>query len=379
MRAELAERLRARRPEIEAAAQTRIHAIADPAEVADPEYRDGLRAALKAALDYGLAAIERGEEWAPQIPAVLLTQARIASRSKVSLDTVLRRYFAGYTLLADFLMAEVRNGNLLEGTDLQSLLRSQATLFDRLLVAVSNEHARERELRPDSLALRRAERVRRLLEGEFLETAGLAYEFEAHHMSVIVQGSVEEKDICSLAQSLDCQVLSIAGDEDTELIWLGSRRKSDPDRICSGISRWCSSNLTVAVGEPAPGLAGWRLSHQQARAALRVARRTPGSFARYSDVALLASVLQDDLLAASLHNLYIRPLQHGSDNGAVLVQSLRAYFAAERNVSSAAAELGVSRQAVDKRLRVAEQRLGRRLGDCGVDLDVALSVDALRG
>jgi hypothetical protein len=67
----LSRRLAERRPEIEAAALTRIYAIADPTEAGDPEYAEGLRAAVKAAIGYGLAAIEHGEERAPAIPAVL--------------------------------------------------------------------------------------------------------------------------------------------------------------------------------------------------------------------------------------------------------------------------------------------------------------------
>jgi hypothetical protein len=37
---------------------------------------------------------------------ILLVQARLAARSDVSLDIVLRRYFAGYSLLGDFLVGE---------------------------------------------------------------------------------------------------------------------------------------------------------------------------------------------------------------------------------------------------------------------------------
>src|SRR6185295_7386978 len=97
---------RARRPDLEQAALARIKAISDPADVADPDYVDGLRAALASALDYGLAAIEHGEDRAPPPPAPLLSQARLAARNGVGLDTVLRRYVAGYTLLGDCLVDE---------------------------------------------------------------------------------------------------------------------------------------------------------------------------------------------------------------------------------------------------------------------------------
>jgi len=134
-RTELAQRLEARRAEIEQAATARIHAIDDPRASADPEYAEGLRAAVSAALDYAIAVVERGEERAPALPPVLLVQARLAARNGVSLDTVLRRYFAGYTLMGDFLMREAKEAGTLQSAALQDVMRAQAALFDRLVAS----------------------------------------------------------------------------------------------------------------------------------------------------------------------------------------------------------------------------------------------------
>jgi hypothetical protein len=122
-RATLHDRLLGRREEIEAAILTRVYSVADPTEVGDPSYAEGLRAAVASALDYWLAAIECGEDRVPPVPASLLVQARIAARSGVSLDTVLRRYFVGYMLLGDFLIEEAEAGKLLRGGALKELLR----------------------------------------------------------------------------------------------------------------------------------------------------------------------------------------------------------------------------------------------------------------
>ena len=134
--ADLSTLLRARREEIELAALNRVYAIADPVEVADPQYAEGLKLAVGAALDYGLTALEHNEESAPPIPSVLLAQARLAARNRVSLDTVLRRYFAGYTLLGDFLVGEAESelpGSRAEAplADPGSALRSPRRLGDR--------------------------------------------------------------------------------------------------------------------------------------------------------------------------------------------------------------------------------------------------------
>jgi DNA-binding PucR family transcriptional regulator len=58
-------------------------------------------------------------------------------------------------------------------------------------------------------------------------------------------------------------------------------------------------------------------------------------------------------------------------------RTLRAYFAAERNVSSAAAALGVRRQTITSRLHVIEERLGRSLGVYATELDAALRLACL--
>ena len=95
---------------------------------------------------------------------------------------------------------------------------------------------------------------------------------------------------------------------------------------------------------------------------------------RYTDVAIISSILQDDLLTDSLHELYLEPLEADRDGGETLRRTLSAYFAAEQSAVSTAAALGVSRQAVSRRLRMVEERLGRPLGTCVMELEIALKM-----
>ncbi|MCL2770562.1 MAG: helix-turn-helix domain-containing protein, partial [Solirubrobacterales bacterium] len=55
-----------------------------------------------------------------------------------------------------------------------------------------------------------------------------------------------------------------------------------------------------------------------------------------------------------------------------------AYLAAERNISSAAAALGVARSTVEARLSTIERRLGRSLHPCPAELEVALALGELQ-
>ncbi|HEX5375622.1 MAG TPA: helix-turn-helix domain-containing protein [Solirubrobacterales bacterium] len=376
-RAELAGRLRARRAEIEEAAFTRIKAISDPAEVADPIYLDGLRSAVSAAIDYGLDTIEASEGHVPALPAVLRAQAQLAARNGVGLDTVLRRYFAGYTLLGDFLVREAAGRELPAGLVSAELLQDRAALFERLIATVSEEYAREADAQPDSPAGHRAERVRRLLDGEMLDSTDLAYDFDAHHLGAIAKGVGAPEALRSLASTLGLRQLIVASEEDRVWAWFGGRRPLGFDDLRTKISLAWPARITLALGEPAEGIAGWRLTHRQAAAALPVALRGSKPLVRYGDVALLASVLQDDLVATSLHRLYLTPLRLERDGGEIARKTLRAYFVSRRNISSAAASLGVSRRTVSSRLRAIEDRLGLRLDT--PELELALSLEEVGG
>ena len=364
-------RLEARRPEIEQAILARVYAVSDPAGAEDPEYVQGLRAAASAALDYGLAGIAPGERSEP-IPPALLAQTRRAARSGVGLDTVLRRYFAGCTLLGDFIMQEAEDGGLLRGAALRRVLRAQAALFDRLVVAITEEHTRETEDRAGSLEQRRAEHVEGLLAGELIDPADLAYELDAWHLGVLAAGRGAAAAIRDLTTALDRRLLLVRPDGETVWAWLGGRRRIATAEIAPLASSSRSADVVLALGEPGEGIAGWRLTHRQARAALPIALRGPQRLVRYADIALLASMLCDDLLVSSLNQLYLSPLAQERDGGTALRQTLRAYFAAGRNASAAATALGVSRQTVGNRLGAIEARLGRPLDNCAAEIEAAL-------
>ena len=371
----LRERLQARQGEIEAAALARTRAIADPAEVADPAYAEGLRAAVAAAVAYGIETTGReGQE--PPIPIALLAQARMAARAGIPLDTVLRRYFAGYSLLGYFILEEATNAGIADGDELKRLLGAHAGLFDRLLAAVGEEHAREAEtLTLSTGERRRAERIERLLAGEPVDTSGIAYDFEGWHVGVAAAGPGAERVLRDLAAEHDCRVLIVPGSDGTAWAWLGSRRRPDPHELLDKLGPGRDAGgppLALALGEPAEGLAGWRLTHRQAAAALPMSECEGGKLVCYADVALLTAIVHDDVLADSLRRLYLEPLARERDGGLVSRETLRAYIAAQANASSAAAMLAISRQAVAKRLRVVEERIGRPIGACLSELDAAL-------
>jgi PucR C-terminal helix-turn-helix domain len=356
---------------------TRVFAVSDPSKVADPGYAAGLRETVGAALDYGIAGVEAGEE-RPPAPPQILAQARAAARNQVRLDTVLRRYFAGYSLLADFLIEEAQGSGLLQASELQGLLRTISALFDVLIVAVAREYGEEADNRVQSSEQRRTERVRRLLAGELFDTSDLHYEIEGWHLGVVASRSGSPNPLRELACAVDCSLLSVVPDDTLIWGWLGARHKRGSREVLDLATSggWPAGALLV-LGEPGHGPEGWRATHRQALAALPVAQRGPERVIRHVDVALLAAALRDEVLASTLQETYIRPLTHGPDGGKVLKETLTAYLSAGRQVSSTAATLNVSRQTVNSRLRSVEVKIDRSIQTCAAELETALRLHNL--
>jgi DNA-binding XRE family transcriptional regulator len=371
-REELAERLRSRRSEIEQALLARIAAVPGVDPVEDLEYREGFRSIIPAAFDFSLAAIgsQRGD--VPPVPVEVLSHARLAARHQVGLDTVLRGYVAGSTLIDDFILDES------VGADIQPLLRSRANALEVLLARVSDEYESERRLRHRTPETRTFERVSKMLRGEPRSDTPLNYDLSCHHIGIVASGSGSKKAITEFSKAIDCQLLSVAIDSERVWAWLGRRNAIHVDEVTDAIASSKGHQIAVGIGEPASGIAGWRLSHHQARAAMAVAAKSATRLARYADVCLIASAMQDTLLTTSLREMYLQPLFTGKDEGAIHFQTLRAYFAADRNCVAAAAALGVSRQTINNRLRAIEGRLGRTLPSAAAAIELALHVDALR-
>ena len=396
------ERLRARHGEIEEAIYARVLGEGfDRVGDGDAEYVAGLRAAVAAAVQYGLEGIEHGTEGAGPIPVLAVEQARRAARIGVSLDTVLRRYVVGHTLLGEFVLEEADRGDRpSRRSALRRVLRAQAGAFDRLLAAVTREYSEELRRAASSPGRRRAERVQALLLDHGLLGAGepdhgssgedpgrdFGYELDGWHLGVIATGAGAARSVRELAEGVGCRLLSVPQGQESVWAWLGGGGRLafvEIERVIAGIDDIGSQRpgshplVMLAFGEPARDLPGWRLTHQQAQAALVVALRRPRRLTRYADVALLAAALKDRALAGALVDLYIAPLEDSRGGGAVLCQVLRAYLDAERSVSSAAAALGVVRKTVESRLRTIEQRLGRTLHPCPAELEVALALHEL--
>jgi DNA-binding PucR family transcriptional regulator len=376
------DRLRARRDEIAQAIYDRLQeAVPDTVGGRDPAYQAGMLAAIAAVLDYSLEAIEQGPARPAPIPVEAAAQARRAARAGVSAGAVLRRYVAGHGLLGKFVAEETARLGL--SSNEPALLHISSThdaLLGHFTAAIEREHDHEREQIARSPEQRRVELVQRLLlDGESVsraELGDLRYRFDAWHVAVIATGA-GAREALEIVKADDRQFLPIFHGEETVWAWLGGQRRpahADMERMRLDSE---PAGVSLALGEPATGLQGWRETHEQAQEALQVALLARQKRARYADIAVLMPFVQNPDRGRSFVELYLLPLNGQKDGGAALRQTLRAYLEADRNASSAARRLGIDRRTLTHRLDTIEERLGYKLAARKPELEIALRLHDL--
>jgi hypothetical protein len=374
LRVATAGRLRERQEEIHEAVIHRAFSIAPPTGREAPGYAEALRAAIPSAVEHAFGAIEVGEERVGPTPAAVFVQAAASARSKVGLEVVMRRYAAGYSTISDFLQEEIRalGGSSISGYTM--LQRDLTALFDRFVVEVTETYREEEGRSLPSPRQRQLERVRRLLAGDLVDPAGLDYPLDVSHLAVIVSGLEPEKAAAGLGRRLDRLLLVGESSIGRCAVWLGGSDRLDPEDLDAALGWLVDEGQRVAVGERGEGVAGWRRSRRQAEAAWLVAERSEARLVRYGDVALIAAALRDPDLSHHLAETYLEPLAGVRPS---LTRTLLTFLGRGGNTSSAAAALGIARQTVASRMRVAEERLGRPLAECGPQLETALRLAEL--
>jgi hypothetical protein len=343
--------------------------------VREVEYLESLAAAVHKGVRYGIEVLAVGEERAGEMPLALILQARCAARHRVPLEMALRRYLAAEKLFADAALEEAAG---IDPAQLREAMAAKGSAFERLVAIATEEYGREVRARPASHEARQVERARRLLAGELVDPAILEYDLCAQHLGLVACSAGARPLIRRLAAELGCRSLILSPSGEELWAWLGAAREpAAPATVRAWLSAEGDPGQPIGMGELKTGRAGWRLTHEQARAAVWIAQAKAVPVVEYTEAALLASIARDPVLTASLRERYLLPLASERDGGQVLRATLRSYFQAGRNSSSAAAALGVSRQTVANRLQTVERHLGQPLDRCAEELQAALSLEEL--
>jgi hypothetical protein len=223
---------------------------------------------------------------------------------------------------------------------------------------------------------RRLALVREALAGHDIDERALGYAMKGDHIGMVGWGERAAACVRTLATSLGRQTLVLAVADDLAWAWVRGRwRRHDWRRSLADAA---ISAATVAVGAPAGGVRGFRQTHDEARAAARIAACRPRPLTFYEDVALEALATGDEQLASAFAARELGSLAASDARAARLRRTLRVYLSrCGQNAASTAAALGVHDQTVRYQLRSIEDRLGRAITQRPAELAAALRLHAL--
>jgi hypothetical protein len=281
------------------------------------------------------------------------------------------------TMLGQFVVEE---GAAIEACDPAVVPAATAALagaFDSLLESAGGEYGLGARSRPGSHEVRLVERVRRLLAGEQVDASLLEYELGGHHLGLVARSSEARTLVRRLVKEIGCRSLVLAPSDDEMWAWLGNARGPvDSAAVRTWLDANGSPDLPIGMGEPKSERSGWRLTHRQAGESVWVAAAKSAPVVEYPEAAILASIARDPVLMTSLEERYLHPLSKARD-AETLRKTLRTYFKADGNGTSAASALGVSRQTVANRIDTVEKCIGMPLAECRDALHAALGLEEL--
>jgi DNA-binding PucR family transcriptional regulator len=266
------------------------------------------------------------------------------------------------------------------------------TYIDLVCRGLSTEYEAERERWRQQEEYARVGLVGALLRGTATDLAEaeavLGYRLGQRHLAAIVwfagrQDSGEEllrikRAAVELARLAGCpgRPLLVARDHTTLWVWLpmAGQTRVDDAAIAEVLPAE-HSQVRLALGEPASGLAGFVTSHRQAAAAYEVglaASHDVGPVFPYKEVSSLAFLCTDLPRARTWVAETLRQLVSDGRREEELRRTLRIYSAANCSATATARLMNCHKNTIQYRIRSAERLLGRTVEDGGLDLSLAL-------
>lgn len=375
--AEIAEKLRAllsaHSEEIEEAVVARMLNSGLDLPTFETEGLVGVRPSAKESLNTMIESFEKGDDWNPVLPPALVAQIRYAARRDVSLEQVMRGAAIIGSVFIDALFQRLDDRDA--HAALQYIVAWQGQNQDKMMAAFAAHYTTELERLKQSSTHELSAQVKKLLEGQTRDTSAIDYRFDACHIGLIAAGEKVDLVCKRLAERLGCDLLVVPAAEGTFWVWLGAPREiryPDLERLVSAMA----DTLTIGAGEPRDGIVGWRLTHQEAKAAAPVALLEGPGLVRHSSVALLASALCHEETGRSLVDRYLTPLDQHRDADD-LRKTLGVYFELSCNAASTASALGVNRHTVQRRLKRVEESIGEPSSARQAEFGVALRLQQL--
>lgn len=227
---------------------------------------------------------------------------------------------------------------------------------------------------------------------DHLASKRLRYPLSRHHVAAVawIERPLDGADALPLLGDANAAFARIVGAEATISHPLGSlavaawfsHDNSCADKIADGVAAGGEllkgfPGVSIALGEPAYGLTGFRRSHLEATHARRVASLVSPTEARltlYRDTAVTALVTADPDHALDFITRTLGPLAANDEQTFRVAMTLKTYLREDRSRTRAAARLSVHPNTVSYRVHQAEVLLQSTLSADTLALQVALEL-----
>jgi len=332
---------------------------------------------------------------AVRAPASAAEYARRLAQRGTPLTMLLRAYRLGHARFSDWLLTELALLTELKGragdaatitATVQSMARLIAGYIDQVSEEMVTAYTQEREdwLRNRSAA--RAARIRDLLSGAWIDVsateATLGYRLRQYHVAVVcwaddAASAGDESIRLKRAIGRVAAQTGFGGDpvflsRDGSSAWawlpLGIRDRFD------GAASDADAGIHFAFGDAAKGIAGFRLTHQQAIAAQAVALAggSPPRVVTYREVAPVAMMLGSTNLLRAWVLGTLAGLATDDEHHARLRDTLLVFLHTGGSYKTTAERLVLHKNTVQYRIRKAEESLGQPVGENRHDVELAL-------
>lgn len=253
--------------------------------------------------------------------------------------------------------------------------RDVTMCWSNFISRLTDEYGRQRTAWVQSRQGQLAHHVRGLLQGGDVDVADLSrtlgYDVSGRHTACILwfegidPDLARHIDLAGLANELarasgspSVPLLLTSASRFTDL-WLADCEVPISD-VVHGIN-W-PATVRIAAGRPARGVAGFRLSHREARAAAELARQSPtlGRVVRYDDVELVSLLASDRERARVFVQRVLGPIGTTGARSQELRDTLAAWIDSDGSVAGTSQALYVHRNTVSYRLRQLDELLGEQ-------------------
>jgi PucR C-terminal helix-turn-helix domain/GGDEF-like domain len=326
------------------------------------------------------------------VPALAVQYAAALVHRRIPLAVLLRAYRVGHAYLwniASRALEDELGEQAMRGGALEASSNFMFDYIDGISGELVAAYHVERDRWVRSAAAIRAETVRDILDGrlenERAASSRLGYELRRHHVGLILVGEPEngaarggglEREAVEVAAILGCaDPLLVSTGAATLWAWCGAFQDPSGDALARVERHRPNAGVRMAIGRPAFGVEGFRITHVEAGQASRFWHLgATGATASYRSLELVSLLASDLQRARRFVCRELGPLAEQADAATKLRSTLLGFLSHGGSHVRSARELHMHENTVYNHVRRAEELLGCAVADRQIELQAALTL-----